>query len=268
MRLACNLSLMFTEVPLLERFQKAADAGFKTVEIQFPYEESAEDLAAAKKAAGVDVCLINVPAGDLMQGGEGLACIPSKEKEFEDALKLCAKYVKALDVKAVNVLPGRCEFKGEEAIYLKTFKKNIRKAAAALEKIGVLCTFEAINTQDMPGFLIHSVDQMLDVISDVKHPNLKMQFDIYHMQIMDGRIDETIRHHSDDIGHIQFADVPGRGEPDSGQLNFKQIFSAIAHSEYKGFVAAEYRPTGKTEDSFEWLEKYDLEWLDREAIME
>jgi len=268
MRLACNLSLMFTEVPLLERFKKAADAGFKTVEIQFPYEETVEELVAAKAEANVEVCLINVPAGDLMQGGEGLASVPGKEKEFEEALKLCAKYVKALDVKAVNVLPGRCDFKGQETIYLKTFVKNVKRAAIALEKIGVLCTFEAINTQDMPGFLIHSVDQMLSVIDQVQHPNLKMQFDIYHMQIMDGRIDEILRNHGKDIGHIQFADVPGRGEPDSGQLNFKQIFSSIAHSEYKGYVAAEYKPTGKTEDSLQWMDRYDLDWLEPESILE
>jgi len=261
MRLACNLSLMFTEVPLLQRFQKAADAGFQTVEIQFPYDETLEDLVNAKTAAGVNVCLINVPAGDLMQGGEGLASVPGKEKEFEDALRLCAKYAKALDVSAVNVLPGRCEFKGQESVYLKVFLKNIQRAAAALEKINVLCTFEAINTKDMPGFLIHSVDQMLDVIDQVQHPNLKMQFDIYHMQIMDGRVDETLRHHANDIGHIQFADVPGRGEPDSGQLNFKQIFAAIAQSGYHGYVAAEYKPTGATQDSLGWMEKYDLDWL-------
>lgn len=268
MRLACNLSLMFTEVPLLQRFKKAAEAGFKTVEIQFPYEETVEDLVAAKNAAGVNVCLINVPAGDLMQGGEGLAAVPGKEQEFDDAMRLCAKYAKALDVKAVNVLPGRCEFKGQEDIYMGVLKKNLARAATALEKIGVLCTFEAINTQDMPGFLVHSSEQMLDIMNELKNPNLKMQFDVYHIQIMDSRVDEMIRHHASEIGHIQFSDVPGRGEPDSGQLNFKQIFSAIAHSEYQGYVAAEYKPTGKTEDSLAWMEKYDLDWLNTEAVME
>lgn len=268
MRLACNLSLMFTEVPLLQRFQQAADAGFKTVEVQFPYEESVENLVAAKNAAGVNVCLINVPAGDLMQGGEGLAAVPGKEQEFDDAMRLCAKYAKALGVKAVNVLPGRCEFKGQEEIYLSVLKKNLSRAASALEKIGILCTFEAINTQDMPGFLVHSSQQMLDIMDELNHPNLKIQFDVYHMQIMDSRVDEMIRHHAHQIGHIQFSDVPGRGEPDSGQLNFKQIFSSIAHSDYKGYVAAEYKPTGTTQDSLAWMEKYDLDWLKDEPAAE
>ena len=261
MRLACNISLMFTEVPLLNRFQKAAEAGFKTVEIQFPYEESPEALKEAKEAAGVDVCLINVPAGDLMSGGEGLACVPGKEKEFEEALKLCAKYVKALNVSRVNVLPGRCEYAGQEAVYLATLKKNLKKAATALQKIHVLCVFEAINTRDMPNFLVHSADQMMEIVEELDHPNLKMQYDIYHMQIMDGRVDDAIRHHVHEIGHIQFADVPGRGQPDSGNLNFKAIFKAIEESGYHGYVSAEYNPTHKTRDSLDWLETYDLEWL-------
>lgn len=262
MRLAANLSLMFTEVPLLERFQKAADAGFKTVEIQFPYEEKIEDLVQAKQAANVKVCLINVPAGDLMQGGEGLAAVPGKEKEFEEALQLCWKYAHALNVDLVNVLPGRCEYKGEEEVYLKVFKKNLVKAANAFAKHNVLVTFEAINTKDMPGFIVHSSEQMLDIMDELQHDNIKMQYDIYHMHIMDGHVDEVIEHHGHKIGHIQFADVPGRGEPFSGNLNFKHIFEDIRTSHYYGYVAAEYRPTGKTEDSLKWKDDFELKWLD------
>ncbi|EAT11571.1 TIM barrel protein [Bermanella marisrubri] len=261
MRLAANLSLMFTEVPLLQRFQKAKDAGFKTVEIQFPYEEKIEDLVKAKEAANVDVCLINLPAGDLMQGGEGLACVPGKEKEFEEAIKLGFQYAKALGVKCVNVLPGRCDHAGEAEVYTEVFKKNLVKAASALAKHHILVVFEAINTKDMPGFLIHNTQQMLDVLTELDHPNIKMQFDVYHMHIMDGNVDEQIRNHGHLIGHIQFADYPGRGEPLSGNLNFKSLFNDIQHSHYKGYVAAEYKPTGKTEDSLAWMENLDLDWL-------
>ncbi len=267
MRLAANLSLMFTEVPLLERFQLAANAGFKTVEIQFPYQEEIEDLVAAKKSANVEVCLINVPAGDLMEGGEGLACVPGEEEEFGKALRLCYRYAIALDVKLVNVLPGRCLDASKEGEYLNVLIHNLHKAAAAFDKYDILVTFEAVNTKDMPHFLIHSTQQMLDVIIDVNHENLKMQFDIYHMQIMDGHVDEALQHHGHLIGHIQFADVPGRGEPLSGNLNFISLFEDIKYSHYHGYVAAEYKPTKKTEDTLGWMEEMDLKWLDCKAVL-
>ncbi len=267
MRLAANLSLMFTEVPLLERFELAANAGFKTVEIQFPYHEKIEDLVAAKQAANVEVCLINVPAGDLMVGGEGLACVPGEEEEFGKALRLCYKYAKALNVKLVNVLPGRCLDASKEGEYLNVLIHNLHKAAAAFAKYDILVTFEAVNTKDMPHFLIHSTQQMLDVITDVDHDNLKMQFDVYHMQIMDGHVDEALQHYGHLIGHIQFADVPGRGEPLSGNLNFHSIFEDIKYSHYHGYVAAEYKPTKKTEDTLRWMQDMDLKWLDEKAVL-
>jgi len=265
MRLAANLSLMFTEVPLLERFAAAKKAGFQTVEIQFPYEESIDDLVKAKTEAGVEVCLINVPAGDLMSGGEGLASVPGKEAEFEEALKTCYRYAKALNVKLVNVLPGRCLDSSKQHQYLTTFKHNLKKAANGFAKQHILVTFEAINTKDMPGFLIHSSEQMHDILIELDHPNLKMQFDIYHMQIMEGHVDETIKKYGDLIGHIQFADVPNRGEPGTGNLNFVNLFEDIHFSHYHGYVAAEYKPTCKTEDSLRWMQEIDLKWLSEPA---
>lgn len=262
MRLGANLSLMFTEVPLLERFQAAADAGFKAVEIQFPYEASVEALTKAKAHAGVNVCLINVPAGDLMSGGEGLACIPDKEAEFEQALKQAVEYATALNVHCVNVLPGRCFNETQQGQYLETFKRNLVKAANVFAKHKILVTFEAINTKDMPGFIIHNTEQMLNIMVELNHPNIKMQYDIYHMHIMDGNVDETLQHHGDKIGHIQFADVPGRGEPLSGNLNFQRIFSGIENSHYHGYVCAEYKPSGgNTQASLKWMEQLDLTFL-------
>jgi len=261
MKLAANLSMLFTEVPLLERFGLAKEAGFDAVEIQFPYEESISDLVKAKQKANVDVCLINLPAGDLMQGGEGLASVPNKQAEFEEAIKLAYTYAKALDVKQVNVLAGCCHDASKVDIYFSTFKDNLKKTATVLAKHHIGVTFEAINTHDMPGFLIHNTQQMLDIIYELDHPNLKMQFDIYHMHIMDGNVDELIRQHGNLIGHIQFADYPGRGEPLSGNLNFKSIFYDIQHSQYKGYVAAEYKPTTTTQESLSWMEQAELDWL-------
>lgn len=265
MRLAANLSLMFTEVPLLERFQAAKDAGFHVVEIQFPYVESIDDLVAAKNAAEVEVCLINVPADDLMVGGEGLAAVPEKQAQFADALTLCCQYAQALEVRLVNVLPGRCVDHSRAAQYRATLIDNLGKAAKFFAKHDILVTFEAVNTRDMPDFLIHSSQQMLEVISDVDHENLKMQFDVYHMQIMDGHVDQCIKQYGHLIGHIQFADLPGRGEPFTGKLNFHQIFDDIRHSDYRGYVAAEYKPTVTTKDSLGWMKQLDLAWLSTQA---
>ncbi|GAA6135862.1 TIM barrel protein [Oceaniserpentilla sp. 4NH20-0058] len=262
MRLGANLTLLFTEVPLLERFQAAADAGFKTVEIQFPYEENLEALVEAKQQSGVNVCLINVPAADLMSGGEGLACVPGKEAEFEQALQQTLHYAQALGVKRVNVLAGRCLYEGQEAVYLDVFKRNLKKAADFMQPHNILVTFEAVNLKDMPSFLIHNTEQMLSIMAELNHSNIKMQYDIYHMQIMDGNVDETLTHHAEKIGHIQFADVPGRSEPLSGNLNFQRIFNVIEQSHYHGFVSAEYRPSqGNTKESLQWMNTLDLKFL-------
>lgn len=258
MKLAANLSLMFTEVPLLERFQAAKDGGFDVVEIQFPYVETIDNLVSAKNIAGVEVCLINVPADDLMEGGEGLASVPEKVLQFDEALKLCKQYAKALGVKRVNVLPGRCLQQGRAANYRKTLIENLRKAANLFEKEGVEVTFEAVNTIDMPNFIIHNCQQMVDIINEVDHKNLKMQFDIYHMQIMDGQVSESIKNYHQLIGHIQFADVPGRGEPFTGELNFATIFQDILDSNYQGYIAAEYRPTVATQNSLAWMNQLGL----------
>lgn len=258
MRFAANLSLMFTEVPLLERFQAAKEAGFDVVEIQFPYVESIEALVAAKNAADVEVCLINVPADDLMTGGEGLAAVPEKQAQFQSAMELCAQYAKALGVKLVNVLPGRCHDKSRKDEYRATLIANLKTAAPFFAQRDILVTFEAVNTGDMPNFIIHNTQQMLEVMSEVAHENLKMQFDIYHMQIMDGQVRDSIKQYGDLIGHIQFADLPGRGEPSTGELDFTSIFTAIANSDYQGYVAAEYKPSVATKDSLAWMKQLGL----------
>jgi hydroxypyruvate isomerase len=267
MRLAANLSLMFTEVPLLERFMKAKKSGFKTVEIQFPYDESIDDLVKAKTQADVDICLINLPAGDLMQGGEGLASVPERQAEFEQAIKLCYDYSKALGVKLVNVLPGRNIDKSKRLEYLTTLKRNLEKAASVFEQLNVLVTFEAVNTKDMPDFIVFNSEQMHDILIEIDHPNLKMQFDIYHMALMEGHVGETIKKYGNLIGHIQFADTPNRSEPLTGNLNFYEIFESIHFSHYHGYVSAEYKPTVETEDSFQWMQQFDLKWLNTQATL-
>lgn len=253
MKVAANLSMLFTEQPLLERFSAAKTAGFNAVEIQFPYVEKVADIKAELIANDMKCILINVPAGDLMEGGEGLASVPGKEAEFAAALVECLSYVTSLKVKRVNVLPGRCFDENKRELYLQTFKRNLNKVAEMFKPLGVTVTFEAINTFDMPGFLVHNVEQMLDVMKDAEHDNIKMQFDVYHMARMEeGDVSALISQLGNQIGHIQFADVPGRGEPGTGILDFKSIFYAIEYSNYEGWVGAEYKPTKNTEETLRW----------------
>ena len=163
-------------------------------------------------------------------------------------------------------MPGRCLDDSQRLEYLTVFKNNLRLAATLMAKYKILVVFEAVNTKDMPGFLIHHTEQMLEIISELNHPNLKMQYDIYHMQIMDGNVEDVLQHHAQHIGHIQFADVPGRGEPLSGNLNFKRIFEDIKNSHYQGYVSAEYKPSqGDTLASLKWLEQFELDWLNHSA---
>lgn len=249
MKFCANLSLMYTEYPLRDRFAAAKRDGFDAIEIQFPYEMPLVELQSILAEQQQQCVLINVPAADLMTGGEGLACVPERQSMFDEALALCVTYAQGLGVQCVNVLPGRCLQPDRMAQYRQTLLGNLRKAADALQPLGTLATFEAINTHDMPSFMISSAQQMLDVIAEVDHPNLKAQWDIYHMARMNQPLASWIQTHVEQVGHIQFADSPQRHEPGTGELDFSTLFSAIRDSGYSGWIGAEYRPSGSTTDS-------------------
>ncbi|WP_305906409.1 TIM barrel protein [Methylomarinum sp. Ch1-1] len=261
LRFTANLSLLFTEVPLLERFQAAAEAGFKAVEIQFPYELNIDQIQQQLQRHHLKLVLFNVDADTLLQGGEGLAGVPEKQAQFREAVGQALEYARLLNPEVINVLPGRCINNERLPEYLTTFKDNLRHAANAFERIGVKTVFEAVNTVDMPGFMIHSGQQMLDILTELKHPNLAMQYDLYHMHRMGEDCDEFLCEHLAQIGHIQFADCPGRGEPCTGQTDFDRLFDIIAQSDYRGWTGAEYKPSGTTEDSLDWLRRYRLSAL-------
>ena len=248
-----NLSLLFTEVEFIDRFKAAKQQGFDAVEIQFPYSLSAETLKNTLEEQQLKLVLFNVDADDLLQGGEGLACVPEKQDQFRRALAQALEYAQLLKPEAINVLPGRCFNENRKQDYLKTFKENLRFAAEAFAPLGIKTVFEAINTHDMPGFIIHNGQQMLNILEQLAHPELFMQYDIYHMQMMGGKPDEFIAQYADKIGHIQFADCPGRGQPGTGQIDFERVFSVIEKSAYSGWVGAEYKPVGTTSESLDWL---------------
>ncbi|TAK61537.1 TIM barrel protein [Methylobacter sp.] len=248
-----NLSLLFTEVELIDRFKAAKQAGFNAVEIQFPYDLSATAIKDKLDEYGLKLVLFNVPAADLLQGGEGLACVPEKRDQFKEAVAQAVSYAEQLKPEAINVLPGRCLNNDRLEQYLETFNENLCFVVEAFSPSGIKTVFEAINTRDMPGFILHSGAQMLEVLDQLNRDGLFMQYDIYHMLMMGEKPETFIAEHADKIGHIQFADCPGRGQPGTGQVDFDRIFSAIERSNYSGWVGAEYKPVGTTIESLDWL---------------
>jgi hydroxypyruvate isomerase len=251
-----NLSLLFTEYPLIDRFAAARQAGFRAVEIQFPYELTITQIQQQLEQHQLKLVLFNVDADTLLAGGEGLAAVPDKQTQFTQAVEQTATYAEALKPVAINILPGRCLNPDKQSIYLDTFKKNLVYAADRFSELGIKTVFEAVNTYDMPGFIIHSGRQMLDILEELKHPGLAMQYDIYHVSRMGEDCADFLQKHLDKIGHIQFADCPGRGEIGSGQIDFKRLFKIIADSDYRGWTGAEYRPTTSTRESLKALQHY------------
>lgn len=255
LRFSANLSLLFTEVPLQQRFQAAKEHGFAAVEIQFPYELNANTIRQKLDSQQLKLVQFNVDADNLLQGGEGLAAVPEKQRQFKEAVAQSAAYAKVLKPDVINVLPGRCFDKTRFATYLQTFKENLHYATEAFSALGIKTVFEAINTVDMPDFIVYSSAQMLSVINEINHPDLLMQYDIYHIQMMQENPANFIQQYADTIGHIQFADCPGRHQPGTGTVDFIELFSVIEASTYKGWVGAEYNPLNNTQASLNWYKE-------------
>lgn len=252
LRFSANLSVLFTEVPLISRFGLARQHGFDAVEIQFPYELSIDAIKTQLDVHQLQLILINVPAGDLMQGGNGLTGIPGGEYKFRQAVFDAIHYAKALAVPTVNILAGRQPEDADLLPCLHTLAANLRYAAAELSFAGITPVFEAINGLDMPRFLIQNIAQMQEMLEAVQHPALKMQYDCYHMAMMDEPVIDGLIQNIQHIGHIQFADCPHRHEPDTGRLNLREIFTWLKHSPYEGWCGAEYRPSQLTANSLAW----------------
>ncbi|SJM91296.1 hydroxypyruvate isomerase family protein [Crenothrix polyspora] len=253
LKFSANLSLLFTEVPLIERFKLAKQYGFTAVEIQFPYCINANLLRDVMEDNDLQLVLFNVDADDLLQGGEGLACVPGKRQQFQRAVDIASHYADILKPTAINVLPGRCSEPAHYLTYVDTFKDNLLFATQAFTVLGIQTVFEAINTIDMPGFIISNGEHMLSILNALKQPTLLMQYDIYHLHKMGEDVNRFISAYADKIGHIQFADCPGRGQPGTGNINFEGVFTTISTSTYKGWVGAEYNPVGTTAKSLHWL---------------
>ena len=251
MNIAANLSLLFSELPLVDRVLAAKQAGFDGVEIQFPYELPAIQLKEALARADLPLLLINLPAGDLMMGGAGLVAVPARQVEFDQALQQALTYAAMVRPCWVNVLPGRLleGLTAEQA--WACLRANLHSAAEAFAPLGIGVLCEAINPLDMPGFLVNTPEQLDTLLRQVNHPNLLAQFDLYHMARQSLDIAAGLKLLAGRIGHVQFADYPGRGEPGTGQLDFPALLSALRKTGYSGWLGAEYRPSGS--EHLTWL---------------
>jgi hydroxypyruvate isomerase len=255
-RFSANISMLFKELEFPERFEAAAQAGFRAVEIQFPYGWSKRQLGEIAQRAGVEVVLINIPAGDPEKGERGIGCLPSRVAEFREGVAKAIEYSKALGCKQMNCLAGIAPQDVDGAKLRQTYVSNLRYSAGELARHGMTLLIEPISTQAVPGFYLNRSADALAIIDEVGAGNLKLQYDLYHMRIMGDDLAATIETNLARIGHMQFADVPGRHEPGTGEIDFPALFDLIDRLGYREWMGAEYVPAGKTEESLAWAKKY------------
>src|ERR1700674_891010 len=251
-----NLTMPFNEVQFLDRFEAAANAGFKGVEYLFPYPYKREELAERLAKHGLTQVLHNLPAGDWAAGERGIATIPGREGEFEDGVGKAIEYATALGCKQVNCLAGIPPKDASADKVRETFVKNLKIAGSKLQEAGIRLLIEPCNTRDIPGFYLNRSQQALDIISDAGSDNLFLQYDIYHMQIMEGDLAPTIQRNLGSIRHMQLADNPGRNEPGTGEINYPFLFQFIDKLGYAGWIGCEYKPRGATIDGLGWVKPY------------
>ena len=247
---AANLSFMFNEWDFLDRFQAAADAGFEAVEYLFPYDHAPDVLAKKLEDAGLTQALFNLPPGDWARGERGLAALHGRLDEVKASVEKAKPYIEATGVERVHLMAGIADW--EDPLAMAAYRKSIAYAAETLAEAKVAVTLEPINRIDMPGYFLDSVDHAAGLIPLMQLQNLKLQFDIYHCQIIHGDITRRLRRLMPIIGHIQIASVPSRNEPDVEELNYPYLFQELDLLGYEGFVGCEYRPRGKTLDGLSW----------------
>lgn len=256
-RFAANLSLMFTELPFLDRFEAAAQAGFSAVECQFPYSAPAPEIARRLQACNLRLVMFNLPPGDLAAGERGLAIFPARRGEFRAALGLGLQYAEALDVRLLHVMAGTLA-PGEDSLAAhRTYVDNLREAAASAAARGITLLIEPLNARDNPGYFLRTLGQAAAVIAEVGAANLRLQFDFYHAQISEGDLATRLEEHFGVVGHVQVAGVPGRHEPDEGEINYPWLFRLLDAWGYAGHVGCEYWPRGSTRDGLGWLDRVE-----------
>ncbi len=255
-RLAANLTYLFTEEKLLDRFEAAAKAGFRGVEYQFPYAHDGQALAERLREHGLEMVLMNLPPGDWQAGEVGIACDPKRRQEFRDGVEEGIDFAHTLGCPQLNCLAGIAPLGVASSSLFDTFVENLGFAAERFARAGLRLLIEPINTRDRPGFYLSRSTQAMEVIDAVGADNLFLQFDVYHTQVMQGDIVRNFQAHRERIRHVQIADNPGRHEPGTGELNFPFILAALDGMGYEGWVSCEYAPSTNTEESLDWARGY------------
>ena len=255
-KLAANLTMLFNEVDFLDRFAAAATAGFKGVEYLFPYEYDKNVLRQKLAEYRLTQVLHNLPAGNWANGERGIACHPDRVDEFKASVDKAIDYATALDCTQLNCLSGIRQSNRDPSDARETFIRNLQFAAPRCKAAGIKLLIEAINTRDIPGFFLCNTRQAVDIIKAVGSDNLFVQYDIYHMQIMEGDLAPTIAKYLNLIPHMQLADTPGRHEPGSGEINYDFLLPHIDSLGYEGWIGCEYKPAGSTVDGLTWAKPY------------
>jgi 2-dehydrotetronate isomerase len=253
-RFAANLTLMFTEVPFLDRFDAAAKAGFTAVEFLFPYAHPAEAIGERLNRNGLTQALFNLPPGDWDAGEKGFAALPDRFADLQQSLHTALPYAQATGVKRLHLMAGLASRSDSKAV--AAFRKSVAWTAEFLRRHGIDVVIEPINPRNTPGYFLNDFTFARDLIAEFNIPNLKLQFDIYHCQIIHGDVTMRLREMMPLIGHIQIASIPSRNEPDGEELNYPFLFDELDRLDYKGFVGCEYNPRGKTIDGLGWFKSH------------
>ncbi len=252
-KFAANLTMLFTEVPFLERFERAAAAGFTGVEFLFPYAFKAQEIKAQLDAHKLTLVLHNLPAGNWEAGERGIACHPDRVDEFRTGVSLAIEYAKTLGVHQLNCLAGIAPKGIADDVLRQTFVANLRFAATELKRVNLRLLIEPINTFDIPSFYLSGTAQALSILDEVGADNAFVQYDIYHMQRMEGELAATLERQQSRIAHIQLADNPRRNEPGTGEINYPFLFAHLDRIGYDGWIGCEYKPKTTTEAGLGWL---------------
>jgi hydroxypyruvate isomerase len=257
-KFAANLSFIFQEVGFLERFAAAAACGFKGVEYLSPYEHSPEVIAGQLNQHGLEQAMFNMPPGDWAAGERGIAALPGREEEFRAGVETALTYAKATNCRLVHAMAGLVPEGSDRAAAQRAYVANLRHAAERLAPEGVTVIIEPINNRDIPGYFLNTTTQAMQVIDTVGHPNLKLQLDLYHVQIMEGDLAHRIRTLAGSYRHVQIAGNPGRHEPDIGEINYPYLFDLLDELGYSGWIGCEYRPKGETAAGLGWARRYGI----------
>jgi hydroxypyruvate isomerase len=257
LRFSANLTMLFNEVDFLDRFDLAAQAGFKAVEFKAPFAYPKEVIVERLRRNGLEAALFNMPAGDWDNGERGIGALPGREAELRENVAKTIEYAQAFGCTRVNLLGGIPPAGVTAEVATRTFVANLRYAAGELKKYGIRVVVEPVNTYDSPGVLVTRTDQAAAIIRETGSDNIGIEYDVYQAQLMEGDLSNTIRKYMPLIWHMQVGDAPSRAQPGTGEINFANVLSVIDEAGYTGWIGCDYRPTGSTFASFDWIEHWD-----------